>query len=307
MNLADQMLLAQLRQTALSHVPADQWALIEAAVEQAGGIRETDGYAGTVLTKAIQEAYKAKNKVATVMGEFKEGKLRSSSGSKVTNPKQAIAIALSEQRRAKKKRKKVKKASFGGDRSAAGRYAAEQRWKNNRKGGTKPADSGRKAFLDDMGRTGEDARARQAARQAAPSSDLKARVKDMNLASIADEIRRDLRATGQKVPFGAAPYLDAMSTMDSINDNYFEDSGASIVAYLLGNLSSYKGETARIVKAELNRRFKETLGTTRSNVPGMAKYGMGVAGYVASGKYREDRKAVGARPFGTLRRPKKKK
>ena len=33
------------------------------------------------------------------MREFKTGTLKSSSGSKVTNPKQAIAIGLSEQRR----------------------------------------------------------------------------------------------------------------------------------------------------------------------------------------------------------------
>ena len=39
-----------------------------------------------------------KDKVRTVMKEFKEGKLKSSSGQKVTNPKQAIAIGLSEQR-----------------------------------------------------------------------------------------------------------------------------------------------------------------------------------------------------------------
>ena len=35
-------------------------------------------------------------KVKTVMKEFKSGKLKSSSGQKVTNPKQAIAIGLSE-------------------------------------------------------------------------------------------------------------------------------------------------------------------------------------------------------------------
>lgn len=44
----------------------------------------------------------AKSKVATVMGEFKRGQLHSGSdkGPKVTNPKQAVAIALSEQRKA---------------------------------------------------------------------------------------------------------------------------------------------------------------------------------------------------------------
>jgi hypothetical protein len=37
------------------------------------------------------------------MTEYGKGKLKSSSGGKVTNPKQAIAIALAESRRGKKK------------------------------------------------------------------------------------------------------------------------------------------------------------------------------------------------------------
>lgn len=50
------------------------------------------------------EAYKKGGRVAKVMHEFGEGKLHSGSkkGPKVTNPKQAIAIALNEQRKAKK-------------------------------------------------------------------------------------------------------------------------------------------------------------------------------------------------------------
>jgi len=39
-------------------------------------------------------------KVRKVMHEFKEGSLNSSSGDKVTNQKQAVAIALSEARAA---------------------------------------------------------------------------------------------------------------------------------------------------------------------------------------------------------------
>ena len=42
---------------------------------------------------------KGKAKVHKVMGEFKRGALHSGSGAKVTNPKQAVAIALSEARK----------------------------------------------------------------------------------------------------------------------------------------------------------------------------------------------------------------
>jgi len=46
------------------------------------------------------------DKVQKVMHEFKSGKLKSSSGSKVTDRKQAIAIALSEARRGKSRTSK---------------------------------------------------------------------------------------------------------------------------------------------------------------------------------------------------------
>ena len=47
---------------------------------------------------------KGQKKVGKVMSEFKAGKLKSSSGKKVTNPKQAIAIGLSEAGMSKKKK-----------------------------------------------------------------------------------------------------------------------------------------------------------------------------------------------------------
>lgn len=52
---------------------------------------------------------KAQEKVGKVMKEFKEGKLKSSSGDKVTNKKQAVAIGISEAKEAGLKVPKKKK------------------------------------------------------------------------------------------------------------------------------------------------------------------------------------------------------
>jgi hypothetical protein len=50
---------------------------------------------------------KGQKKVAKVMREFKKGKLHSGKSKKIVkNPKQAIAIALSEAKMSKKKRRK---------------------------------------------------------------------------------------------------------------------------------------------------------------------------------------------------------
>lgn len=47
-----------------------------------------------------------KEKVGVVMSEFKRGTLNSGSGAKVTNPKQALAIAMSESGQSRNKKKK---------------------------------------------------------------------------------------------------------------------------------------------------------------------------------------------------------
>lgn len=73
------------------------------------------------------------------------------------------------------------------------------------------------------------------------------------LHEIAAEIKKDW---GAKVNFAAKPYLDAMATLDSINDNYGWDSGKMIVLYFLSNASTWRGETAKRIKAELKAMTK---------------------------------------------------
>jgi len=68
------------------------------------------------------------------------------------------------------------------------------------------------------------------------------------LYEIAADIRKDW---GAKVNFAAKPYLDAMASLNSIDDNYGWDSGKTIVLYFLGNASSWRGETAKTIKKEL--------------------------------------------------------
>jgi len=52
------------------------------------------------IKKMAFHHHKGKTKIKKVLGEFKKGTLHSGSGGKVTSRKQAVAIALSEARKA---------------------------------------------------------------------------------------------------------------------------------------------------------------------------------------------------------------
>lgn len=73
-----------------------------------------------------------------------------------------------------------------------------------------------------------------------------------SISNIAREIRRDWA----RPYFGAVPYLDAMSHLGAITDRYYYDDGESVVRYFLANATTWKGETARRVKAELKAMLK---------------------------------------------------
>lgn len=71
--------------------------------------------------------------------------------------------------------------------------------------------------------------------------------------AIAQDIYMDW---GVNVSSSARPYLEAMTELETINDMYYADSARSIVLYALANLGSYRGETARKLKAELKELLK---------------------------------------------------
>lgn len=64
-------------------------------------------------------------------------------------------------------------------------------------------------------------------------------------------IARDIRQDWTKVNYAAVPYLDAMAELNSISDNYYADSGRSVVAYFLANAGTWRGPVARAIKKEL--------------------------------------------------------
>lgn len=74
-----------------------------------------------------------------------------------------------------------------------------------------------------------------------------------SLSAIAAEIRK----SWPKVNYAAKPYLDAMSSLTSVHESYGMDSGRSMVQYFLANASTFRGEDAKRLKAELKALLKK--------------------------------------------------
>lgn len=72
-----------------------------------------------------------------------------------------------------------------------------------------------------------------------------------SLSVIAREIDKDWSAKGKGVNYAAKPYLDAMKSLDSMEDSFYADSAKSVVLYFLANAQSWRGDVAKRVKAEL--------------------------------------------------------
>ena len=73
------------------------------------------------------------------------------------------------------------------------------------------------------------------------------------LYQIARDIKAVYRNAGKPVYYAAAPYLDAMESLNSIEENYLCDSGRSVVLYALANLTTMRGPGAKELRAELKQ------------------------------------------------------
>jgi len=72
-----------------------------------------------------------------------------------------------------------------------------------------------------------------------------------SLGEIAYMVRKDWK----QVHYTAQPYLDALGEIAE-DGTYYQDSWQSVVAYFLCNVGTWKGDNARMIKAELKRRLK---------------------------------------------------
>jgi len=70
------------------------------------------------------------------------------------------------------------------------------------------------------------------------------------------EIALEIGQDWKKIYFGAVPYLNAMETLNSIKDKFYFDTAETIVIYFLANAQTWRGETARRIKKELNQMLK---------------------------------------------------
>ena len=80
-------------------------------------------------------------------------------------------------------------------------------------------------------------------------------MKKTQLRSISS-IAKEIKWNWLNIYFGAVPYLDAMMSIDSIDEKYGVDSAKSIILYFLANASTWRGDIARRIKKELNELVK---------------------------------------------------
>lgn len=70
------------------------------------------------------------------------------------------------------------------------------------------------------------------------------------------DISRVVRKNWAKPNFAAVPYIESMGHCETLESRYIAEDGATQVVYFLSNATTWRGDVAKLVKAELNRRLK---------------------------------------------------
>ena len=78
----------------------------------------------------------------------------------------------------------------------------------------------------------------------------------LSFGEIADIIKKDWGAGLTKKYGYYDNYVAPLYSINSLNDMYYFDTAFSVVSYALANYGTWKGETAKAIKKELNRRLK---------------------------------------------------
>ncbi len=247
MKPTDEMILANLRKTVWAEMDDQTFDLVMKAVEEAGDIRDTTGYAMTLIQKAVVE--KGRFASRSEAGRYAANMRWQGQGDGTQAPKGGIRwedlrpteITISESE------------NFAKLEDGELDYRQDLL---NRKMDTLSEED--KVIANRILRRldQEIARRESKAQASRQRESYGLKIKTGKPSAIANVIYDDIRRQGKKVPPALEPYLDAMSSLDSVNDNYGMDSGRSIVAYALSNMGTYKGETARAAKAKLKELLK---------------------------------------------------
>jgi Arc/MetJ-type ribon-helix-helix transcriptional regulator len=247
MKPTDQFILTDLRKTVWAEMDDQTFDLVVKAVEEAGDIRNTTGYAMTLIQKAVVEKGRFSSRseagryAANVRWQSEGGKTENTQGSKASD----------------------RYKNMSNDELNNARNQAEQIQ-------MREADNGQSAGVEVQQRIIDRIDAEIAQREAKNESDVKGNrnlgegikprhqeaINSGEINQIADVIEQDIKSQGKKIPYNLKPYLEAMYSISSVNDNYGLDSGKTILAYSLSNMGTYKGETAKAVKAKLKELLK---------------------------------------------------
>lgn len=66
---------------------------------------------------------------------------------------------------------------------------------------------------------------------------------------------RHVKANWKNPYFGAIPYIDALLCCSELDSVYGVETARDLIPYFLANAQTWRGDVARMIKAELKRRI----------------------------------------------------